>query len=176
MLRCPHLSVFLNRIFFFYTSFVHISPETSCFPHMNILCMTTLCSPLFLSSLIVFHRDLFQSVGRNWVHDCGWLCCCGWQSSWAASCRCHPQVLSLLNKLSLLLPLLPFIHLSPSHQGRGRRTPTSSIDSSYLSSWPSLITTMHVVCGEPSRMPLLYSSSYPSVCLIENVQFSPARL
>lgn len=84
-------------------------PETSSFPRINSPCVPTLPNPLFWSSLIVFHQDLFQSAGSNWGCDCVWLYCCGRDMS-----RNKTGAVSLLSSsgaVSLMSSL--FFHPSP---------------------------------------------------------------
>lgn len=125
---------------------------------------TTLPNPLFWSSLMVFHQVLFQSGGSNWGCDCKWLYCFGWDMSQNNSRAALTAVFlrwCQSQDLDLLLFPLSSINLSLSHQVRGIHTFTSNTDSSYLSSWLSLITAMHVVHGELFRVPL--QSWYSSV-------------
>lgn len=56
-------------------------PSSLFAPSINGPCATTLCNPLFWSSLMVFHQNLFQSVGGNSDYDCVWLYCFGCDTS-----------------------------------------------------------------------------------------------
>lgn len=147
VLSYPHQSVLLNCICL--CAFVSVSsscifiPFSQCAsffllsPSINSPCATTLCSPLFWSSLMVFHQNLFQSVGSNSDYDCVWLYCFGRDTSPASDPRC----VSLLSSSGAVRPkpffffscsLASSINLSLSHQVRGAHTPTSSTDCSYL--------------------------------------------